>query len=116
MKYNQFIRLTKLESLNEFSKINNSTWVFDSKDNWFCEGYLASDVKVNEQLTMIRIANYDNPQGKLGTFNTSTIQKIDNIDEKTFKLFTLNSIYFLEIKEYNKDNYPNIKFEIRAIN
>ena len=88
MKQQDFIRITKLESLNEFSKNNDHTQtVLD--DQWFCEGFLGNDIKLGEQIDLFRIANYNYPTGRLGSFNTSIVEKIEPVDDKNCIIHTL---------------------------
>ena len=39
LKPQDFVRITKLSSLNDDSKNNDSTWVFLPGEFWWCEGY-----------------------------------------------------------------------------
>ena len=100
MKQNDFIRMTKLEALNNCSKFNSSTNM-ESSQIWWAEGFLCRDVKVGEYILMARIANSFNPKGRDGIFNSSVVEKIDGN-----KVYTKNSIYLIEDKEFVKADYP----------
>ena len=100
MKQDQFIRMTKLEALNDCSKFNSSTNM-ESSQIWWAEGFLYYDIKVGELILMNRVANAFNPKGRDGIFNSSVVKKIEGN-----KVYTTNSVYLIESKKFVKDNYP----------
>ena len=102
MKRGDFVKITKLDSLNDISKNNYYTQTTLPDEFWWCEGFLDSDIKVGEKLFLTRIANYNYPNGRLGNFLTTIFVKIDNN-----KIYTQNSIYQVDKKEYNRNKYTN---------
>ena len=98
--YQDFVRVTKLEAVTESSKTNETTNTLMGEP-WWAEGFLSYDVEIGQTLEMFRIANYNYPGGKFGSFYTSIIEKIDGD-----KIYTKNSVYLVEKKEFIKENYP----------
>lgn len=90
----KYVRVTKLESLNDFSRENSHTKAL-SGDNFWVEGWVEL---FSEILYIFRYRNYNYPNGKYGYFHTSSIQKIEQ-KENGLLLETLNSKYFVELKE-----------------
>lgn len=103
---NKYIRITKLECLNDNS-VQNSHTESPPGENWWAEGFVEI---FNSFLYIYRIRNYNYPKGSLGFFYTSVIQDIEEVEENGQKfliLTTLNSKYRVEEVEEFK-----IKFDI----
>lgn len=105
----KYVRVTKLESLNDLSRDNDSTKTLRN-DQWWCEGVVEL---FSEILYIFRYRNYNYPNGKYGYFHTSTIKNVEQKDNGLI-LETRNSKYFVELKEevkiHTNTNQENFKY------
>lgn len=90
----KYVRITKLESLNNLSRENNHTKCLEGENFW-TEGFVEL---FGEILYIFRIRNCHYSNGKYGYFHTSTIKNIDQKDNGLI-VETRNSKYFVELKE-----------------
>lgn len=90
----KYVRVTKLESLNDLSRENPYTETI-MNESWWCEGYVEL---FSEILYIFRIRNYNYPNGQYGYFHTSTIKNVEQKDNSLI-IETQNSKYFVELKE-----------------
>lgn len=104
----KYVRITKLESLNEFSAQNDYTKSL-AGENWWAEGFIEY---FGEFIQILRVRNYNNPKGCLGFFYTSKIEKVEEQekDGQTFSILTTqNSRYKVEEVEEFKIKYEVVK-------
>ena len=94
IKNGDYIRITKVKSLNDISENNTYTQTL-LNEPWWCEGYLNTEIKLDEKLRVLRLRNYNYPSGKLGIFETTEILSYQLIDNQ-YIINTQNSIYCLE--------------------
>lgn len=89
----KYVRVTKLESLNDLSRENPHTETA-MNEPWWCEGWVEL---FSEILYIFRYRNYNYPNGQYGYFHTSTIQNVEQKDNGLI-VETRNSKYFVELK------------------
>lgn len=104
----KYVRVTKLQSLNEDSEFNIFT-ISPNDNPWWCEGFIEMFDPV---LYLLRVKNCENPEGKYGYFHTSTIQNVNQKDNGLI-VETKNSKYFVEILDdvkihVNRGSEPEI--------
>lgn len=100
----KYVRITKLESLNDFSTQNSYTKSL-AGEFWWAEGFVEY---FGEFIQILRIRNYNYPEGSLGFFYTSKIEKVEEFSENGqnfLVLTTQNSRYKVEEVEEFKIKY-----------
>jgi hypothetical protein len=68
-------------------------------ENHWVVGTLSEEPLVGRKVKMWRLANREHPEGLLGYFSTSAVEKIDK-NENFWLISTRNSIYKLEEFQY----------------
>jgi len=104
----KYVRITKLESLNEKSAQNSHTKSL-AGESWWAEGFVEY---FGDFIQLLRIRNYNNPEGCLGFFYTSKIEKVErqeNNGQNFLTLTTQNSRYKVEEVEEFKIKYEVVK-------
>ena len=90
MKFNkeQHYKITKITA-------HDSSKPSRIPDDYWAIGVLSKEPEIDSKVMMWRLANKENPEGKLGYFTTSTVKKIDKGTD-FWTIHTKNSIYKLE--------------------